>query len=54
MLATRSLAVTGPMTVFQNERLMRMASALPTRLATRAFTALHRSISNRLQNQRHR
>ena len=48
LIATRSVAVTGPLTVLQGERPMRMASAITARLSLRAFTALQRSISNRL------
>ncbi|MGI5225283.1 FAD-dependent oxidoreductase [Actinoallomurus sp. CA-142502] len=52
LVATRSLAVTGPMTVFQGERPMRVTSAVPSRLTTRGVIALHRTISGRLRNRR--
>ncbi|GAA4505888.1 FAD-dependent monooxygenase [Actinoallomurus oryzae] len=52
LIATRSLAVAGPMTVFQGERPMRMAGAVPSRMATRGVAALHHRISNRLRSER--
>ncbi|GAA4087026.1 NAD(P)/FAD-dependent oxidoreductase [Actinomadura miaoliensis] len=50
LFATQAVAFTGPRTLFQSERSMRMAPA-SSRLSTRAVTALHRSVSNRLQVQ---
>ncbi|WP_030176468.1 FAD-dependent monooxygenase [Spirillospora albida] len=42
--ASRALALTGPQTLMQRETPMRMSAAVPDRLMTAAFTALHRAI----------
>lgn len=47
-VATRSMAVAGAQTFFQREGMLRGAKALPARVFERAFTGLHRRISNRL------
>jgi FAD-dependent urate hydroxylase len=48
LLATRSMAVQGPLVHFQRETMMRMAAGMPTSLTTRGLASLHRGVSNRL------
>ncbi|GAA2420124.1 FAD-dependent oxidoreductase [Nonomuraea africana] len=48
MIASHSLAVSGPRTLMQSEYLMRMNASVPPRLATRGFGGLLRTLSNRI------
>ncbi|MCO6003927.1 FAD-dependent monooxygenase [Actinoallomurus purpureus] len=47
-VASRSLAVSGPMTLMQGEHLMRLTGAVPPRLATWMFGRLLRTLSDRI------
>ncbi|MEO3889399.1 hypothetical protein [Nonomuraea sp. B5E05] len=47
-VASNTLAVSGPRTLMQSERLMRMNGAAPPRLATRGFGRLLSALSDRI------